>query len=36
MMADHPNGTDLLVPGILMTFIVTIVDAWVILIEIAR
>ncbi len=36
MIADHPNGTDLLVPGILMTFIVTIVDAWVILIEIAR
>lgn len=36
MIADHPNGTDLLVPGILMTFIVTIVDAWVILIEIVR
>lgn len=36
MVADHPNGTDLLVPGMLMTFIVTIVDAWVILVEIAR
>ena len=36
MIADHANGTDLLVPGMLMTFIVTIVDAWVILVEIAR
>jgi modulator of FtsH protease len=36
MLANHPNGTDLLVPGMLMTFIVTIVDAWVILVEIAR
>jgi modulator of FtsH protease len=36
MIANHPNGTDLLVPGMLMTFIVTIVDAWVILVEIAR
>ncbi len=36
MIANHANGTDLLVPGMLMTFIVTIVDAWVILVEIAR
>lgn len=36
MIADHANGTDLLVPAMLMTFIVTIVDAWVILVEIAR
>jgi modulator of FtsH protease len=36
MTAGHANGTDLLVPGMLMTFIVTIVDAWVILVEIAR
>lgn len=36
MITNHPNGTDLLVPGMLMTFIVTIVDAWVILVEIAR
>jgi modulator of FtsH protease len=36
MIANHPNGTDLLVPGMLMTFIVTIVDARVILVEIAR
>jgi modulator of FtsH protease len=36
MIANHPNGTDLLVPGMLMTFIVTIVDAWVILVEIVR
>lgn len=36
MIAEHPNGTDLLVPAMLMTFIVTIVDAWVILVEIVR
>ncbi len=36
MIAHHPNGTDLLVPGILMTFIVVIVDAWVVLVEIVR
>lgn len=36
MIAGHPNDTDLLVPGMLMAFIVTIVDAWVILVEIAR
>jgi modulator of FtsH protease len=36
MIAEHANGTDLLVPGILMTFIVTIVDAWVVLVEINR
>lgn len=36
LFADHPNGMDLLVPGFLLAFVVVFVEAWVVLIEIAR
>ena len=36
LIANHPNGMDLLVPGFLMAFVVSLVEAWVVLVEIAR
>jgi modulator of FtsH protease len=36
LIGNHETGMDLLVPGFLMAFVVTIVEAWVVLVEIVR
>ncbi len=36
LIGNHSSGLDLLVPSFLMAFIVTIVEAWVVLVEIVR
>lgn len=36
MIAQNDIGLDLLVPGFLLSFVVAIVEAWVVLVEIAR
>lgn len=36
LIGNHSTGLDLLVPSFLMAFVVTIVEAWVVLVEIVR